>query len=271
MESGAQQGRGREDARDVHFADVRAYVSYEDKDMVAACMEECVTERTGAITLGGTPTAEEIEQYTRSLESPGEIQSHGWLLVVDENYNCVIRAATDNSFSLFGLRPEELLGRHLASLFVERERIDSAVAMSDLSLANPLSMTMLPVANAAAAAPERKVNLILHRSKSGLLVDIEALDVHSMGSFAAHQRVRLTIERLNVHTDMVAMSQQVVEEVFNTTGHSRVMMYKFHEDMHGEVIAECKSQLEEDAWLGILIHSSIRTHSSMRSNTCIHD
>lgn len=28
---------------------------------------------------------------------------------------------------------------------------------------------------------------------------------------------------------------QVVEEVFATTGYERVMMYKFHEDMHGEV------------------------------------
>jgi light-regulated signal transduction histidine kinase (bacteriophytochrome) len=31
------------------------------------------------------------------------------------------------------------------------------------------------------------------------------------------------------------MYQQVVEEVSSTTGYDRVMMYKFHEDMHGEV------------------------------------
>ena len=67
-----------------------------------------------------------------------------------------------------------------------------------------------------------KVNLILHRSKSGLLVDVEELDVANLGSFTAHQvrdklsrvhsalhtqrsgasvpahqRVRLTMERLN--------------------------------------------------------------------------
>jgi hypothetical protein len=30
---------------------------------------------------------------------------------------------------------------------------------------------------------------------------------------------------------------QVVEEVSSTTGYDRVMMYKFHEDMHGEVTA----------------------------------
>ena len=32
-----------------------------------------------------------------------------------------------------------------------------------------------------------KVNLILHRSKSGLLVDVEELDVANLGSFTAHQ------------------------------------------------------------------------------------
>jgi hypothetical protein len=36
------------------------------------------------IYIGATPTVEEIERYTRAIESPGEIQSHGWLLVVDE-------------------------------------------------------------------------------------------------------------------------------------------------------------------------------------------
>ena len=95
------------------------------------------------------------------------------------------------------------------------------------------------------------MNLILHRSKSGLLVDVEELGVTHLGSFTAHQRVRLTMERLHAATDMVAMSQLVVEEVFKTTGHTRVMMYKFHEDMHGEVVAECKAAEEAESWLGL--------------------
>jgi light-regulated signal transduction histidine kinase (bacteriophytochrome) len=32
-----------------------------------------------------------------------------------------------------------------------------------------------------------------------------------------------------------AMCQLVVDEVFGAIGYDRVMIYKFHEDMHGEV------------------------------------
>jgi len=243
-EEGANGGDQVNALTQAHHADVLAHVNY-NKDATGS-----ITEKMSLVTLAATPTPEEIEHYTRSLESPGEIQSHGWLLLVDEAENCIIRAATDNVLSLFGVPAEQVLGRYFGSLFVERERIDSAVAMSDLRLSNPVNVTLVPSAGAA-GEKKRKVNLILTRSRSGLLVDIEEVDMADMGSFSAHQRVRLTIGALNNHTDLVTMSQQVVEQVAQTTGHTRVMMYKFHEDMHGEVIAECKSPEEEGSWLGL--------------------
>ena len=46
-----------------------------------------------------------------------------------------------------------------------------------------------------------KVNLILHRSKSGLLVDVEELDVANLGSFTAHQvRDKLSPLHSTLHT-----------------------------------------------------------------------
>ena len=43
-----------------------------------------VASKLHAVALGGVPTAEEIELYTRELMTPGEIQSHGCCMVVDE-------------------------------------------------------------------------------------------------------------------------------------------------------------------------------------------
>ena len=52
--------------------------------------------------------------------------------------NCRVRAVSANSAALFGLTPQQMLGRALPGFFLERERVDAAVAMSDLSLTNPV-------------------------------------------------------------------------------------------------------------------------------------
>ena len=54
------------------------------------------------------------------------------------------------------------------------------------------------------------------------IIRLECLLSHADASVPAHQRVRLTMERLNAATDMVAMSQLVVEEVCITTGHTYI-------------------------------------------------
>ncbi|EKX45806.1 hypothetical protein GUITHDRAFT_163142 [Guillardia theta CCMP2712] len=154
-----------------------------------------------------------------------------------------VRAVSNNIEKLFGIPYKDMLGT---------QRLDSAVAMSDLSLANPVTVTALGLDPSGKKFGNITVNLILHRSSSGLLVDIEEFDL-TENSFAAHQRVRVAIEKLNASTNLTAMCQQVVEEVFNTTGYNRVMVYKFHEDMHGEVIAECKAADVSESWLGYTV------------------
>jgi len=73
----------------------------------------------------------------------------------------------------------------------------------------------------------------------------------SENSFAVHQRVRVAIDRLNSTDVLSEMCNQVVEELASATGYDRVMVYKFHEDMHGEVMAECKDEELEDSWMGL--------------------
>uniref|UniRef100_A0A6T7PT39 non-specific serine/threonine protein kinase n=1 Tax=Hanusia phi TaxID=3032 RepID=A0A6T7PT39_9CRYP len=199
---------------------------------------------------GSIPSVEEMEAYTKLLNSPGEIQPHGYFMLIDEASNFTVRAVSNNIEKLFGIPYKDMIGTQMMSLFKERERLDSAVAMSDLSLANPVTVTALGLDPSGKKFGNITVNLILHRSSSGLLVDIEEFDL-TENSFAAHQRVRVAIEKLNATTNLTAMCQQVVEEVFNTTGYNRVMVYKFHEDMHGEVIAECKSADVSESWLGL--------------------
>eukprot|EP00291_Cryptomonas_curvata_P012704 CAMPEP_0172188156 /NCGR_PEP_ID=MMETSP1050-20130122/21749_1 /TAXON_ID=233186 /ORGANISM="Cryptomonas curvata, Strain CCAP979/52" /LENGTH=1137 /DNA_ID=CAMNT_0012862583 /DNA_START=208 /DNA_END=3617 /DNA_ORIENTATION=+ len=193
------------------------------------------------------PTQAELETYARLLNSPGQIMPHGVFFLVDESDGLRIVALSTNTQKLFGRTHDDILGTSLLSLFVEKQRIETALTMRDLTLANPVT---LGVARLSDDDVRGTVNLILHRSERGLVVDVEELDP-SENAFAAHQRVRVAIDRLH-HIDKVqAMCELVVEEVFQTTLYDRVMIYKFHEDMHGEVMAERKADCVTDSWLGL--------------------
>lgn len=151
--------------------------------------------------------------------------NHGVILVVRES-DLVIQGLSENTEKMFNRAPSELLGCSLLDFFEERLRIESAITMKDVSLANPVTVSVK-----SADVPHNrltKVNLILHRIDQGLLVDVEELPL-TENSFAAHQRMRVGINKIHATDNTHSMCQLVVEEVSSTTGYDRVMMYKFHE------------------------------------------
>jgi len=193
------------------------------------------------------PTQAELETYAKILNNPGQIMPHGVFFLCNEADGLKILALSNNTEKLFGRPHDAILGTSLLGLFSERQRIETALTMRDLSIANPVTLT---VAKLSEEDVRGTVNLILHRTEKGLLVDVEELDP-AENSFSAHQRVRVAIDRLQQLDSVPAMCELVVEEVFHTTLYDRVMVYKFHEDMHGEVVAERMSDRLTDSWLGL--------------------
>eukprot|EP00291_Cryptomonas_curvata_P010959 CAMPEP_0172189710 /NCGR_PEP_ID=MMETSP1050-20130122/22680_1 /TAXON_ID=233186 /ORGANISM="Cryptomonas curvata, Strain CCAP979/52" /LENGTH=1077 /DNA_ID=CAMNT_0012864445 /DNA_START=77 /DNA_END=3307 /DNA_ORIENTATION=+ len=194
------------------------------------------------------PSLSEIESYNRLLNNPGSIMPHGVFMLVDESNGLRIIAVSTNTEKIFGRPHQEILGTSLLTHFVERQRIETALTMRELSLANPVT---LGVAKLSDDDVRGTVNLILHRTERGLVVDVEELDP-SENHFSVHQRVRVAIDRLHNTDNTAAMCKLVVDEVFGAIGYDRVMIYKFHEDMHGEVMAERKhAQIVPETLLGL--------------------
>jgi len=195
------------------------------------------------------PTSVELDNYTKLLNNPGEVQPHGCFFLVDEaNGPLQIIAASSNTDEIFGVHHSACIGKPLGDLIQGGGApLISALSQTDLSFANPVSVQAVSPPPPPA---QNAFNFILHRSPSGILVDVEPYD-RMENSFAFHQRVRFAIERLNNTPTMAALYPQVADEIFSTTGYNRVMVYKFHEDMHGEVVAECKKADEEPEWMGL--------------------
>lgn len=122
--------------------------------------------------------------------------------------------------------------------------LEKAATSKDISLINPLSLQL--------KGSTRTFYAILHRVDVGLILDLEPIrptDLsHSAGgALQSHKLAAKAISRLQALPggDIGALCDVVVEEVRELTGYDRVMAYKFHEDDHGEVIAEIRrSDLE---------------------------
>ncbi|KAB2613447.1 phytochrome C [Pyrus ussuriensis x Pyrus communis] len=87
---------------------------------------------------------------------------------------------------------------------------------------------------------------ILHRVDVGLVIDLEPLSpsdvpVTAAGALKSYKLPAKAISNLQSlpRGNLSLLCDFTVKEVSDLTGYDRIMVYKFHEDEHGEVIAEC--------------------------------
>ncbi|MEO7122076.1 MAG: diguanylate cyclase [Lacisediminihabitans sp.] len=159
------------------------------------------------------------------IRFPGAVQPHGLMLVVSGE-SFVITRVSDNAYSLVGAEPVALLGRSLAQL-VGRE----AVAQL-LDILDPLTAASNPT---QATIEGREFDVIVHSLDTSLIVELEPL-VDGDGDRIS--TMRESFRRLaKARTDRELWAHTAIE-VRRVTGFDQVMVYHFHPDGHGEIVAE---------------------------------
>lgn len=185
----------------------------------------------------------DVPAYLQHVQRPGFIQPFGTLVILQEKTLQVL-AVAENAWEFLDKdtdqeSPSDILGRRFDTLFTPEssEQIEQSLQYSDLSLANPLLVRT--------AKTGRPYYAILHRIDVGIVVDLEPLkEDEALGGdwkvLDKHDRASASIAKLQGCNDMTDLCNTLVQEVKALTGYDRIMLYKFHEDQHGEVIAEAK-------------------------------
>jgi len=171
------------------------------------------------------------------IQFPGAIQPHGVLFIVDaETWR--IKVVSENVFSVLGFSPEKWIEQSLISLFSEgcegrlkqqRERLLNG----ELEAALELQIDV----NAVSTVFDARMFL----QDSDLIVELDnQRQLHSEYSAPAIDvlEIQSLLARLGRQNTIVELANAVVREVRLITGYDRIMVYRFHEDCHGEVIAE---------------------------------
>ncbi len=90
-----------------------------------------------------------------------------------------------------------------------------------------------------------------HRQAGRAIVELESFEEESAHTLVEQQAaVSGFVARLDTIDDPLKVCETASRAIRTLTGYDRVMIYRFHEDLHGEVIAEDRRP-DLESWLGL--------------------
>ena len=168
------------------------------------------------------------------IRFPGAIQPHGLLLTLSEP-DLHIQQISANVENLFGLAPAALLNQPLATLTGPHASaiVEHAAQFAGQVDVPPLELTLQGIAYEG----------LLHRDNGLLILELELKPDQAalVGTMAKIRNLSRVLQSLQAAKTLPALYDICVKEIQALTGYDRVLIYRFHEEGHGQVIAEASS------------------------------
>lgn len=195
---------------------------------------------------------EQMTAYLSKIQRGGLIQPFGCMFVVEES-SFKILGFSENCVEMLGIgdyvvskQLTSLIGVDVRVLFNPQsgDSIAKAAAAREISMLNPLWVN--------SRNAHKPFYAILHRIDVGIVIDLEPArsEDPALSLAGAVQSQKLAVRAISrlqslPGGDIGLLCDTVVEDVQKLTGYDRVMVYKFHDDDHGEVVSEIRrSDLE---------------------------
>ncbi|WCJ23310.1 Phytochrome [Euphorbia peplus] len=203
---------------------------------------------------------QQITAYLSRIQRGGLIQPFGCMIAVDEA-NFRVIAYSENAREMLGLMPQSVpslekpeilsIGTDVRTLFTPSSSVllEKAFGAREITLLNPLWIH--------SKVSGKPFYAILHRVDVGIVIDLEPARTEdpALSIAGAVQSQKLAVRAISrlqslPSGDIKTLCDTLVECVRELTGYDRVMVYKFHEDEHGEVLAESK-RVDLEPYIGL--------------------
>lgn len=180
------------------------------------------------------------------IHIPGQVQSHGFLIAIDANN--IIKYHSENINDFLPAVPDNLLGRPLRDiepLIGTNEPPDFINQLVSFGRANKSFDQTNPFITDIQGKP-----FFLIINVSGPLFLLEFEPVASDLKNDVQRMVGRSISEMLADKNLTNLVNNAATQVKKIIDYDRVMVYRFAEDGHGEVIAEAKNA-ELETWLGL--------------------
>ena len=177
-----------------------------------------------------------------------QVQSYGVLVVLSEP-DLIIQQISNNTNYWFGVPTANLIGAPLEDLFdsFQLEPLKMGLTQENWDFVNPTKLW-------ARTNGDNYVVFdgVFHRNQDGLLIlELEPTDsLENISFLSFYHLAKSSITELQGHASLQEFCQSIVKEVRKLTGFDRVMLYRFDQYNHGDVIAEDKLP-ELEPYLGL--------------------
>ncbi|WP_439852725.1 ATP-binding protein [Pseudomonas syringae] len=168
------------------------------------------------------------------IQIPGAIQPHGVLFTLTEPELKVLQVSA-NVQTVLGHAPEQVLGRTLDCILGAgwADVIKSTSAHDSFIDAPRLLMSVNGV----------EFEALLHRHQGVLVLELEIQDnvAQSVSYSERTGNMGRMLRQLHAASDLQTLYEVSVREIQKMTGYDRVLIYRFEEEGHGQVIAEASA------------------------------
>lgn len=170
------------------------------------------------------------------------IQPAGFLITISTDW--LISRVSANACDFLGRSTDALLGSKLteaiASEAVHTLRNRLAMLRGEDAVERVFGLQLLP--------DGPRLDVAVHMSNGEIVFEFEPSE--GAGELNAATMVRSMLGRLNRITDVGDLLREAARQIRALTGHDRVMIYRFHPDGSGEVVAE-RTQGDIEPFLGL--------------------
>ncbi|KAI3675142.1 hypothetical protein L1987_84727 [Smallanthus sonchifolius] len=232
--------------------DAKLHVDFEQSDRQ---FDYSTSIDFNASTSNSNVPSSTVSAYLQKIQRGSQIQPCGCMIAIDDQTLGVL-AYSENALEMLDLVPHAVpsieqqealtFGTDVRTVFrsSSASALQKAANFAEVNLLNPILVHC--------RTSGKPFYAILHRDDVGLIIDLEPVNpaevpVTAAGALKSYKLAAKAISRLQSlqSGNISRLCDVLVKEVRELTGYDRVMVYKFHEDEHGEVIAECrKSDLE---------------------------
>ncbi|CAM8989720.1 unnamed protein product [Rhodiola kirilowii] len=240
-----------------YTVDARLHAVFEQSGVSGKSFDYSNSLRTNTTT--HSIPEQQITAYLSKIQRGGHVQPFGCMIAVDEATFKVI-GLSENASEMLGLAPQSVpsmeksgvvIGADVRSFFSYSSAVllEKAFRAREISLVNPVWVH--------SKHSGKPFYAILHRIDVGIVIDLEPARTGdpALSIAGAVQSQKLAVRAISQLQslpggDIKLLCDTVVECVRGLTCYDRVMVYKFHEDEHGEVVAESRRP-DLDPYLGL--------------------
>jgi two-component system, chemotaxis family, sensor kinase Cph1 len=182
------------------------------------------------------------------IHIPGQIQPHGFLIAPDPGSLRIEKLST-NIEQFTGQKPSGLLGQSLNTLEKFIQPVKEGSKLADILNLSKVTGNFEQINPQKVFVAGKQMFMVTHLFKDHIIFEFEPLQTDD-DNIVLEKIMGTALAVIQSSTSFQKLLDHVARMVKEITGYSRIMVYKFHKDQHGEVVAEAKDEALE-SWLNL--------------------